>query len=125
MNTPNSKNLTPPQSRTSTDRTSAIESRIDRALEHKPQVQISVDFAAKVAARAVAQPLRRRRYKPRFGPMIALLSAPLAALALFALAPHAAPNVKSLGFDTEVVLLAELAFIGWWITRTFNPKISR
>jgi hypothetical protein len=57
--------------------------------------------------------------------MIALLSAPLAALALFALAPHAAPSVKSLGFDTEVVLLAELAFIGWWITRTFNPKTSR
>jgi hypothetical protein len=57
--------------------------------------------------------------------MIALLSAPLAALALFALAPHAAPNVKSLGFDTEVVILAELAFIGWWITRTFNPKTSR
>jgi hypothetical protein len=125
MNT-NSNNLTPPQLRTSADRTSAdMESRIDHAIEHKPEVQIPADFAAKVAARAVAQPLRGRRHKPQFGPMIALISAPLAALALFALAPHAAPNVKSLSFDAEVVLLAELAFIGWWITRTFSPRMNR
>lgn len=117
MNT-DSNNLTPP---------SAIESRIDCAIEHKPDVEIPLDFAAKVAARAVAQPLRRRRrrYKPQFGPMIALLSAPLAAVALFVLAPHATPNVKSLGFDAEVFLIAELAFIGWWIARTFNPKMNR
>jgi hypothetical protein len=120
MNSPNSNNLTPPQSRTSAD----IQSRIDRAIEHKPDVQIPANFAAKVAAHAVAQPRRRRRYKPQFGPMIALLSAPLAALALFALAPHSAPNVKNLSFDAEVVLLAELAFIGWWITHTFNAKMN-
>jgi hypothetical protein len=120
MNSPNPNNLTPPQSRTSTD----VESRIDRAIEHKPDVHIPLDFAAKVAARAVAQPLRRRRYKPQFGPMIALLSAPVAAMALFALAPHAAPNMKSLSFDAEVILLAELAFIGWWISHTFNSKMN-
>jgi len=123
---PNSNNLTPPQARVSVDSASAdMESRIDRAIEHKPDVQIPVDFAAKIAARAITQPLRRRRYKPQFGPTIALLSAPLAALALFVLAPHAAPNLKSLGFDAEVILLAELAFIGWWITRAFNPKTNR
>jgi hypothetical protein len=121
MNTPNSNNLTPPEALTSAD----MESRIDRALEHKPEVQIPIDFAAKIAARAGAQPLHRRRYKPQFGPMIALFSAPLAVLALFALAPHAAPNLKSLSFDAEVVLLAELAFIGWWISRTFNPRMTR
>jgi hypothetical protein len=121
MNSPNSNNLTPPQSRTLPD----MESRIDRAIENKPDVQISADFAAKVAARAVAQPVRRRgRYKLQFGPMIALLSAPLAALALFALAPHSAPNLKNLSFDAEVVLLAELAFIGWWISHTFNAKMK-
>ena len=123
MNAPNSNNLTPPQPRTSAD--TDMESRIDRAIEHKPELQIPPDFAARVAARAVAQPLRRRRYKPQFGPMIALLSAPLAALALFALAPHSAPNLKNLSFDAEVVLLAELAVIGWWITRTVSPRISR
>jgi hypothetical protein len=125
MNTPNT-NHTPPQLRTPADRMLAdMESRIDRAMEHNPDVQIPADFAAKVAARAVAQPLRRRRFKPQFGPMIALFSAPLAAVALFVLAPHASPNLKSLSFDAEVVLLAELAFIGWWITRTFHPKMNR
>jgi hypothetical protein len=124
MNSPNSNNLTPPQSRTPLERGSSMESRIDRAIECKPAVQIPADFAAKVAARAAARPLRRRRYKPQFGPMIALLSAPLAVLALFALAPHSVPNVKNLSFDAEVVLLAELAFIGWWITHTFGPKMN-
>jgi len=120
MNSPNS-NLTPPQAHASAD----MEARIDRAIEHKPDVQIPADFAAKVAALAVVQPLRRRRYKPQFGPMIALLSMPLAALALFVLAPHTAPNLKSLSFDTEVVLLAELAFIGVWLTRAFVSKTDR
>lgn len=119
MNSPNSNNLTPPQG------ASSVEARIDRAIEHKPEVQIPVDFAAKVAARAVAQPARRRRYKPQFGPMMALISAPLTALALFVLAPHTAPNLKSLSFDAEVVLLAEFALIGWWITRSFNTKLNR
>lgn len=120
MNSPNT-NDRPPQLRTLAD----MESRIDRAIEHKPEVQIPADFAAKVAALSVAQPVRRRRFKPQFGPMIALLSAPLAAITLFVLAPHTAPNLKSLSFDAEVVLLAELAFIGWWISRTFNPKMNR
>jgi hypothetical protein len=117
---PNPDNLTPPRGPAAD-----LESRIDTAIEHKPEVQIPADFAAKIAARAVAQPLRRRRYRPHFGSTIALLSAPLAALALFALAPHTAPNLKSLSFDVEVVLLAELAFIGWWIAHTFNPKMTR
>src|SRR6185312_4269595 len=82
MNSPNSNNLTPPQAPSSAN----MESRIDRAIEHKPEVQIPADFAVKVAALAAAQPLRRRRYKPQFGPMIALVSAPVAALALFLLA---------------------------------------
>ncbi len=121
MNSPNSNHLTPPPAPTSAE----MESRIDRAIEHKPEIRIPADFAAKVAARALAQPARRHRYKPQFGPTIALVSAPLAALALFALAPHSAPNLKSLSFDAEVVLLAELAFIGWWIARTFNPQTNR
>ena len=118
---PDTNNLTPPPAATSAD----MESRIGRALEHKPDVQVPADFAARVAACAVAKPLRRRRYKPQFGATIALLSAPIAALALFVLAPHTAPNLKSLGFDAEVILLAELAFIGWWTTRAFNPRTNR
>jgi len=114
---PKSQNLTPPTG-------SAAESRITAALEQKPEPQIPLDFAARVAVRAAAQPMRRRRYKPQFGRTIALLSAPIAVLTLFVLAPHAAPNLKSLSFDTEVVLLTELALIGWWIARTLNPQKS-
>ena len=123
MNSPDNK-LTPPRG-PATGFATDLDSRITTAIEHKPDLQVPTDFAAKVAARAVAQPLRRRRYKPQFGRMIALFSAPIATLALFVLAPHTAPSVKSLGFDTEVVLLTELAFIGWWIARTFHQQASR
>jgi hypothetical protein len=112
MNSPNSNNVMPPRGLTSDP-----ESRLTAALEHKPEVHIPLDFASQVTALAVTQPLRRRRYAPRFGRAVALFSVPLASLALFALAPHASPNLKSLSFDTEVVLLAELALIGWWIGR--------
>lgn len=101
------------------------DARLTAALEHKPEPQIPVDFAAKVASLAAAQPPRRRRIAPRFGSAIALLSVPIAALAMFALAPHTLPNLHSLSFDTELALLAELAFIGWWISRTFGSRLSR
>jgi hypothetical protein len=50
--------------------------------------------------------------------------APVVAVALFALAPHATPNVKSLVFDTEVILLAQLALIGWSFSRTIGAQDS-
>jgi hypothetical protein len=103
----------------------SADGRITAALEQKPELQIPADFAAKVAARAAAQPLHRRRPTPRFGRLIALLSVPLAAIALFALAPHAAPNLYNLSFDAELALLAELAFIGWWLSRTFQSQTFR
>jgi hypothetical protein len=117
MNSTDNK-LTPP-------RDPSADARITAALEHKPEPQIPVDFAAKVAALASAQPLRRRRSTPRFGSLFALLTVPLAAIALFVLAPHTAPSLHSVGFDAELVLLAELGFIGWWISRTFSSRLSR
>lgn len=101
------------------------DARLTAALEHKPEPRIPSDFAAKVASLAAAQPPRRRRIVPQFGSAIALVSVPIAALALFALAPHTAPNLHNLSFDTELALLAELAFIGWWISRTFGSRLSR
>ncbi|HEX5285092.1 MAG TPA: hypothetical protein VFW30_13300 [Bryocella sp.] len=118
MNSMDNK-LTPPRGLATDD------ARLTAALEHKPAPQIPPDFAAKVAALARSQPPRRRRMVPQFGSAIALLSLPVAALALFALAPHTAPNFHSLSFDTELTLLAELAFIGWWISRTFGSRLSR
>ena len=112
MNSTNSKNLTPPQT------AAAFEARMDRALEQKPEPRIPADFAARVAAGASTQPLKSRRYKaPQFGKLMALISIPLAAVALFMLAPHTSPNVKNLSFDAEVILLAEVALIGGWVAR--------
>lgn len=95
-----------------------LDERINRVLERKPEPQIAADFAARVAARAVAQPVRRRRATPQYGKLMSLLCAVLSACALFALAPHASvANVRNLSFDAEVILLAELAFIGLWLVR--------
>ncbi|HEV2575981.1 MAG TPA: hypothetical protein VGU25_02110 [Acidobacteriaceae bacterium] len=111
--------LTPPRGPMTDD------ARLTAALEHKPELQIPADFAAKVAALAVAQPPRRRRIVPQFGSLIALLSVPVAALALFALALHATPNLHSLSFDIELALLAELGIIGCWLSQTFSSRLSR
>lgn len=95
-----------------------VDERINRALEHKPEQHIPLDFAARVAARAVAEPVRRRRGAPQFGKLMALVCAVLSACALFALAPHASvANVKNLSFDAELILLVELALIGAWVSR--------
>jgi hypothetical protein len=91
-------------------------SRLDTALGVKPSVQIPSDFAAKVAALAVIQQARPRRRVPQMGKSMALVLAPLVAIAMFALAPHASPNVKSVIFDIEVILIAQLALIGWWVS---------
>lgn len=104
---------------------SSISPRLQAALEHKPPVQIPADFAARVATLAAARPLRARRKVPQIGTSVALLSVPLVAAALFVLAPHSSPNVRNLIFDTEVVLIAELALIGWWVSRTLNLHASR
>ena len=116
----NRDNKLTPLSRPATD-----DARLTAALEHKSEPQIPADFAAKVAALAATQPPRRRRIAPQFGSLIALLSVPVAALALFALAPHSAPNLHSLSFDIELALLAELAFVGCWLSQTFSSRLSR
>jgi hypothetical protein len=96
---------------------SSAMARIDAALEAKPSVQVPETFAATIAALAVAQGVRPFRRASQIGTTTALLLAPLVAAALFALAPHVPPNVKSLMFDTEVILVAQLAIIGWWLAR--------
>ena len=100
-------------------------SRLDAALETKPAVQIPSDFAAKVVALTVMQPVRPRRRVPQMGKSMALVLAPLVAIATFALAPHASPNVKSVIFDIEVILIAQLALIGWWVSGATSIKSPR
>jgi len=91
-------------------------SRIDAALAGKPTVQIPADFAARVAALAAAQPRRFHRV-PQIGRRVALLLAPFVAIALFLLAPHSSPSIRSIIFDTEMILIAQLAACGWLFAR--------
>jgi hypothetical protein len=100
-------------------------SRLDAALAAKPAVQIPADFAAKVAVLALVQPARPRRRVPQMGKSMALVLAPLVAIAMFALAPHSSPNVKSVIFDTEMILIAQLALIGWWVSRATGMQSPR
>lgn len=109
MTSPENRDRNPPMG------SGSATTRIDAALESKPSVHIPENFAAKVAALAGAQGVRPRRRMPQIGRNTALLLTPIVAAALFALAPHAAPNVKSVIFDTEVILVAQLAIIGWWL----------
>ncbi len=124
MNSPKNNNLIGVASPANTP--AALDERMNRALEYKPEPQIPLDFAARVAARAVAQPVRRGRGAPQFGKLMALVCAVVSACALFALAPHASvANVKNLSFDTEVILLVELALIGGWLSRLLVPSSTR
>lgn len=108
------------------DRTAIpYDTRLDAALAHSPEPQIPADFAARVAARAAALPHRRRMRVPQFGPALAWVSLLLLPVALFALAPHAAPSFTNYRFDAELLLLAELAAIGYGVTRLVGKSSPR
>jgi hypothetical protein len=105
------------------------DARLDAALAHKPQPVVPAAFAAQVvsqlAARAAALPPRRRRSAPQFGPALTWASILLLPVALFALAPHAAPSFSNFRFDAELLLLAELAAIGYGFARGFGQRLPR
>lgn len=83
-----------------------FEARLTRALERRPRVAIPENFAARVASSLPPHRPRRRIVPVR---KLALGAAALAsALAMFAVAPHAAPSFTNLAFDVELMLLAEL-----------------
>ncbi|HEX4155789.1 MAG TPA: hypothetical protein VHY48_09260 [Acidobacteriaceae bacterium] len=105
----------------------ALDKRIDAAIERKPAPALPADFAAVVsatlAARAAAAP-RRSRAIP-VGRTIGWVSAALLTAALFVVAPHATPNIASFRFDAEILLLVELAGIGWLLSRNFDAHRTR
>ena len=98
---------------------------LDSALHQAPTVLIPIDFAARVAAAAVAQPPRHallqnaswRPFQAGYGPGMAVLCAVLLAVSLFAFAPGSAPSFANLRFDFELLLLAELGLVGFVLSR--------
>lgn len=92
-----------------------IEAMVTRALEQQPAVAVPEDFAARVrAALPAGRPARRRVSAGRaFG----VGSAVGLTVALFAIAPHVQPDVRSLGFLMEMLVVAELGAVVWFLTK--------
>ncbi len=89
------------------------EAAIVRALELRPEPVVPADFAARVMQSLPAQIVARPRR--RVGRTVALVAAIVLSLALFVIAPHAQPSFASLTFDIEMLLLAQLGAIGYWL----------
>ena len=90
-----------------------FEDAITRALDRKPEVQVPVDFAAKVRASLPAQP--KVRAQRSVGRIAAGVAAVGLVLALCVLAPHARPGVQNMAFALEMVLVVELVGVAAWL----------
>lgn len=90
----------------------AAETLVVKGLERAPQVMVPEEFAARVmAALPAVRPARARMRVGRIATAAALV---VLAVALFVLAPRATPSFTNVAFDVEMLLLVELAGIGWW-----------
>src|SRR5580658_5253174 len=90
-----------------------LNTRIDRALELRREVVVPEAFAGRVMQSL--PPRRRRRAAMRVGRLVAIFAAMVLALTMFALAPESRPNVTNFAFDMELLMLAQLAGIAWWL----------
>jgi len=98
-----------------------LDAAITRALDTQPIPTIPANFAARVAASLPAPtPVRPPSYVRRSA---AIASGIILLVVLFALAPHAAPSFINLSFDVELLILAQLAAIAWFLTR--SPQSTR
>jgi hypothetical protein len=98
-----------------------LESRITHALEQQPETLIPAGFATRVLAALPAQSPAKPRLQA--GRTIAIISAVALTITTFAIAPHAAPSFASLTFDVELLLLAQLGAIAYYLTR--SPQSRR
>ncbi|HZL26580.1 MAG TPA: hypothetical protein VFC39_08630 [Acidobacteriaceae bacterium] len=91
-----------------------FEVKLTRALERRPEPVVPIDFAARVAA---ALPAALPARKPmQVGRTVGLAAAAVLGVALFALAPHAAPTFGNWAFDFELAVIAQLGGIAYWLT---------
>ena len=90
-----------------------VEAAISRALEARRDVVVPMDFAAKVrASLPAAVPVRPR---VRVGRVAAIVGAVVLLVALFVLAPHAQASFGNVVFDVELLVLAQVGGIAWWL----------
>lgn len=93
-----------------------FEAEVVSALQAAPRVSMPENFAARVAGLAVAEGVPARSPWKGFGMRAALGSGVALTAALFACAPHTSPSFSNLGFDLEMLLLAELGGVAYLVT---------
>jgi hypothetical protein len=92
---------------------------VERALEQAPAVRIPEGFVARVASAAAVQPVAKVRMRRRMslGRAMMLGAMVVVVVALFVVAPMAGTKVQSWPFALEMVLLAQLAGLGFGAMR--------
>jgi hypothetical protein len=90
-----------------------FEATITRALERRREAAVPAEFAARVVTHLPAR--RAVRQEMGAGRSAGIAGAVVLAIALVAIAPHAEPNFASVTFDLELLLLAQLAAIAYWL----------
>jgi hypothetical protein len=91
-----------------------LEAVITRSLEKRPEAVVPAEFAARVIR---SLPPRQKRPKLPVGRAGVLVGMLALVLTMFALAPHATPQITNFAFDLEMLLLLQMAGIGWWFFR--------
>ena len=91
-----------------------FEAKLTRALESRPEPAVPMDFAARVAG--ALPPALPARKPMQVGRTVGLAAAAVLGVALFVIAPHAAPTFGNWAFDFELVVIAQLGGIAYWLT---------
>ncbi len=90
-----------------------FEAMLTARLEQRAEVLVPADFAARVrGALPAVKPARRR---VQLGRTVTFAAMGVLAVALFALAPHAAPTFGNVAFDLELMVLVELGGLAYWV----------
>jgi hypothetical protein len=90
-----------------------LDTVIVQALERRKEIAVPEDFAARVRASLPAKPVVKRRIG--VGKSVAIVMAVLAAVVVFALAPHTTMSFTSFAFDLELVMMLQLFGIVYWL----------
>ena len=94
------------------------ESLLTAALERKPDIAIPADFHLRLHASIAAEPAIPARTQLRFARVTAYVAAFCLAIflvALTALYPEAVKAPESMTFILELMLLAQLMAVGFWL----------
>jgi hypothetical protein len=90
-----------------------LDAVIMRALEKRDEVAVPENFAARVRLALPAKRVARRRVG--VGKSVAVVMAVVAAVVVFALAPHTTMSFTSFAFDLELVVMLQLFGIVYWL----------